>query len=283
MTQTILVTGASGTVGRELSRLLVEAGATVGRATSRVAGEGQAHLDFVTGAGTEAALTGVDAVFLMSPPGHANQYELLGPVISAARTAGVRKVILMTAMGADADPTSPFRKLELQLETSGMAWNVIRPNWFMQNFNSYWLHGITHAGAIQLPTGDAKGSFIDTRDIAASAAALLRTSDHDNRAFDLTGEEALDHHEVARILSREADRTIRYEEVSPDAMRAGLLGAGLPAEYAEMMLGILGYFKLGYAERITDAVKVITGHVPRTFSAYAKDHRAAFVEAAVAH
>ncbi|WP_411281114.1 NAD(P)H-binding protein [Gemmatimonas sp.] len=277
LVKTILVLGASGTVGSELSRLLEAAGHTTRRATSRASGPGQVHVNLVTGEGIADALMGADAAFLMSPPGHVNQDELLGPVIEQARTHGVQKVVLMTAMGADADPSTPMRKAELALEASGISWNVIRPNWFMQNFNSYWLHGITHAGAIQLPTGNAKGSFIDTRDIAVVAADLLQRSEFDDREFDLTGGDALDHNAVARILSTAAGRPIRYEEITPDAMRAGLLSAGLPAPYSEFMLIILNYFKLGYAERVTDAVQTIIGRAPRTFAAYASEYRDAFV------
>jgi uncharacterized protein YbjT (DUF2867 family) len=182
----------------------------------------------------------------------------------------------MTAMGADADPTAPMRKLELHLEASGLTWNVIRPNWFMQNFHTFWLHGIKTANAIQLPTGDAKGSFIDARDIAAVASVLLTTDRFDNQAFDLTGDEQLDHTQVAALLSAELGRTIRYEDITPETMRPGLLAAGLPAAYADFLLLILGYFKLGYSERITTAVQDITGKAPRRFADYAREYRAAY-------
>ena len=84
---------------------------------------------------------------------------------------GVRKLVLMTAMGANADEAAPLRKAEVHLIQSGLAYNIIRPNWFMQNFNTFWLHGILNGGTIALPVGQAKGSFIDARDIAAVAAA----------------------------------------------------------------------------------------------------------------
>ncbi|HYW29992.1 MAG TPA: NAD(P)H-binding protein [Gemmatimonas sp.] len=273
---TILVLGASGTVGSELSRLLESAGHTVRRATSRTPGAGQVGLDLVTGEGVANALDGANAAFVLAPPGHVNQDELLGPVIEQARIRGIEKVVLMTAMGVDGDESLPLRKAELQLERSGLAWNVIRPNWFMQNFNSYWLHGITHAGAIQLPVGAGKGSFIDTRDIAAVAALLLQRGEFDNQAFDLTGGEALDHYEVARILSAEAGRAIEFEDVAPEAFRRKLLSAGMPAPYTELMLVLLHNFKLGHSERTTDAVQRITGRAPRTFQAYARDYRDAF-------
>jgi uncharacterized protein YbjT (DUF2867 family) len=268
---TFLVIGATGTVGSELACLLESAGHTVRRATSRNAGPGQVHLDLTTGAGLSQALSGADGAFLLSPPGHTNQDVLLGPVIEAASAHGVGKIVLMTAMGADADPSAPMRCLELQLEASGLTWNVIRPNWLMQNFHTFWLYGIRTQGAIQLPTGSAKGSFLDARDIAAVAAALLTGDRFANRAFDLTGDEALDHAQVAALLCAELGHPIRYDDITPELMRPGLLAAGLPEAYADFLLLILHYFKLGAAERITAAVKDITGYAPRRFAQYAHD------------
>lgn len=270
----ILVVGASGTVGAALSSLLEAESHTVRRATSRSASaNGQVALDLVTGSGIEAAVAGVDGVFLLSPPGYTNQDVLLPPVIDAARAHGVSKVVLMTAMGADADESAPLRKVERHLEASGLSYNIIRPNWFMQNFQSYWLSPILATGQIVLPTGTAKGSYIDAQDIAAVAAVLLTTDSYANRAFDLTGREALDHEQIAAILTAESGRAVSYIDVDSDTMRGHLLQAGLPADYAEFLLLILGYFKLGYAERTTDAVAQITGTPSRTFAEYARQHR----------
>ena len=101
-------------------------------------------------------------------------------------------------------------------------------------------------------------------------------SDFDNREFDLTSAEALNHDQVAAMLSQASGRVIAYEEITPEAMLQGLLGADLPRPYAEFMLVILGYFKAGYAERVTDAVASIAGRAPITFAQYAKDHRSAW-------
>lgn len=273
-----LVIGASGTVGTELVRQLRSRGQQVLQATSRTPTQpDQVQLNLLTGAGVVAAFAQADRAFLLSPPGHVNQHELLNPLIDAAAAGGLKKLVLMTAMGANADDSLPLRQAELHLERSGLAWNVIRPNWFMQNFNSYWLAGINQQSRILLPAGKAKGSFIDARDIAAVSAELLTRSDFDNREFDLTSAEALDHDQVAAILSQASGRVIAYEEITPEAMLQGLLGAGLPRPYAEFMVVILGYFKAGYAERVTDAVASITGRAPITFAQYAKHHRTAWV------
>ncbi len=254
--------------------LLTAAGHVVRRATSRVAAEpGQVHLDLSAGTGHDVALAEVDRVFLLSPPGRTNQDALLNPLVGAAHTHGVEKIVLMSAMGADADESAPLRRAERHPEASGIAYNIIRANWFMQNFQTFWLQPILVEGKIILPTGSAKGSFIDARDIAAVAAALLTSRDHDNQAFDLTGGEALDHDEVAALLSRESGRTITYLDVPSEAMamRTPLLQTGLPADYVEHLLMILGYCKLGYAERTTDAVERITGAAPRRFADYAHE------------
>jgi uncharacterized protein YbjT (DUF2867 family) len=125
--------------------------------------------------------------------------------------------------------------------------------------------------------GAAKGSFIDARDIAAVASRLLTSEPFANQEFDLTGPRALDHAEVAEILTRTTGKTITFNDITPEAMLQGLLGAGLPKDYAEFLVLILGYFKAGYAERTTDAVQQITGHAPRTIEQYAKDYRASWV------
>jgi len=183
--------------------------------------------------------------------------------------------VLMTAMGANAADT-PFRRVEQELAASGLAYNIIRPNWFMQNFQTFWLHGINASNTIALPAGTAKTSFIDARDIAAVAARLLTTHDQDGREFDLTGPEALTHDDVARILSKEAGRDIRYQDIDPGVLRKGLLAGGVPADYTEFLLVILGFLKQGYSERTTDDVEKLLGRKPIAFTRYARDARAAW-------
>lgn len=277
-----LVIGANGTVGSELVRRLGERGHQVLKATSKPVADAtqEVHVNLVTGAGLSQAFAEVEQAFLLSPPGYTNQDELLKPVIDAAKAQGVRKLVLMTAMGANADEAAPMRKAEVHLINAGLAYNIIRPNWFMQNFNTFWIQGILEHGKIFLPVATAKGSFIDARDIAAVAANLLSGNAFDNREFDLTGGVALDHDAVAKILSHETGKNITFQDIPPDEMRKGLLQAGVPAPYAEFLLMILGYFKAGYSERTTDSVQTILGRAPGTLEQYAKDYRSAWLTAA---
>ena len=278
---TYLVIGASGTVGSNIVKDLVAQGHQVRATTSRKDNTGKRGavetvlLNLATGEGIAAALKGVDGAYLLAPPGYADQQKLLSPIVAEAKRQKTGKVVLMTAMGANAADT-PFRRVEQELEASGLRYNIVRPNWFMQNFQTFWVHGINGEGKISLPAGNAKTSFIDARDIAAVAVRLLTTDDQDNKAFDITGPESLTHAEVAAILSKETGRQIGYQDIDPDVLRKGLLAGGVPADYTEFLLVILDFLKQGYAERTTNEVKNLLGREPIGFARYAKDSRAAW-------
>ena len=283
--KTYLIVGGSGTVGSEIVRILREQGHAVRATTSRREAVGtregveRVYLDVGTGEGIAKAFEGIDRAFLLAPPGYADQHAILSPLVAEAKRRKVEKVVLMTAMGANAADT-PFRRVEVELERSGLAYNIVRPNWFMQNFNTFWVGGIRDHGKIQLPAGTAKTSFIDARDIAAVAARLLTTNDVDNRDFDLTGPAALTHADVARVIGKAIGREVRYEDIEPDVLRQGLLAAKLPADYVEFLLVILGFLEQGYAERTTTTVRELLGHDPISFEVYAQQHRDAWKKAA---
>lgn len=280
----VLVIGARGTVGSEIVKLLSAQGHTVFKAThNEPTDPQQVKLDVHTGEGVDAAFAQVERAFLMAPPGDPRQDKLLKPLIAAAQRQGLSKVVLMTAMGADAVESAPMRQAEIALEQSGLNYAIVRPNWFMQNFHTFWLAGILQDQRIALPTGTAKGSFIDARDIAAVASHLLTSdrAEHSQQAFNLTGSESLDHDVVAAHLSQVAGYPIRYEDTEPEIVKAGLLQAGLPEDYSDFLLMILDAFKQGYSAPITSAVKDITGKDPIRFEQYAQDFAAQWQRQAV--
>ncbi|MGE4133318.1 MAG: NmrA family NAD(P)-binding protein [Bdellovibrionales bacterium] len=271
----ILVVGASGMVGSELVRRLKSDGYKVRSTTSKAVKNSneQVHINLATGEGIKDAFEGVDRAFFLSPPGYADQYAMLSPLIQESKRRGLKKVVLMTAMGANAVETSPFRRAELDLERAALNYNIIRPNWFLQNFHTFWMHGISTQDKILLPAGQAKVSFIDARDIAATAAVLLTSDKFDRQAFDLTGPESIDHAQVASAISRIAGRKISYEDIAPEAFTEGLKGAGLPRDYVQFLGMIMGFLKEGYNERRTNSVKEITGQAPRSIENYVNDYQ----------
>ena len=273
----ILVVGASGTVGSEVTAQLRRQGHDVVRTTSQPApASDQRSFDIATGRGLDGLFDGIERAFFMVPPGLTNQDELLRPLIDGAKAAGLQKVVLMTAIGVNASDEIPFRKAELYLEQSGLTWNVIRPNWFMQNFHTYWMKGILEENRVFLPVGDGRASFIDARDIGASAAALLTDDRLANREFDLTGPESLTHAEAADLIREVSGRPVSFQDITPDEALKRFLDSHLPPAYAEFLVTILGYLKAGAVAYRNDAVREITGREPIRFAQYARDHRAAW-------
>jgi uncharacterized protein YbjT (DUF2867 family) len=275
----ILVIGASGTVGSGVAALLKQQGhqirTTTGKAAAATADKVHVNLD--RGDGVREAFEGVDRAFLLSPSGYADQHRILSPLIAEATRRGLKKVVLMSAFGADASDEAPLRRAELELERSGLTYNIIRPNWFMQNFNTFWVQGIREQGVLGLPVGDAKTSFIDARDISAVAARLLTSDDLNNRAFNLSGPESIGHAQVASAIAEVTGKQVKFVDIEPAQLKQGLLGAGLPADYAEFLVTIMGYLKAGYNAAVTGDVKLVLGREPIGFQQYAKDFREAWV------
>ena len=275
----ILVVGSSGMVGSALVKILRKAGHSVRETTSRkdnAKGHDRVYINLATGENVHAAFDGIDKAFLLSPPGFADQYGMLSPLIQEAKRRGLKKVVLMTAMGANAVETAPFRRAELELESSGLNYNIIRPNWFLQNFNTFWVHGIKQDNVIALPAGTAKVSFIDAQDISEVAAKLLTSDKWNNKDFDLTGPVAVDHKQVAEAIGKIVGRQITYKDIAPEVLKSGLVGAGLPVDYVDFMIMIFGFLKEGYSARTTDAVKEITGKDARSLADYVKENKLAW-------
>lgn len=270
---TTLVIGANGVVGPEVVKLLKQQGRNVRRSTRRATvSADEVQLDLITGAGLQSAFQGVDRAFMLAPRGlGADVDKIFDPVIKEVKKQGVRKIVLMTGLGLGHDDNVPMRKVELLVERCGIAWNVIRPSWFLQNFNTGWLPGIQATGKIQLPIGQAKASFIDVRDIAAVAVKLLFSDEHNNQTFDLTGPEALGMTEVATQLTAVSGRQITFDDISPDAIRQALSSKGAPAYQIESLLELYHEYKDGVHALLNDSVLKITRNKPRSLRQYAKE------------
>jgi uncharacterized protein YbjT (DUF2867 family) len=275
MSGKIFVLGATGNVGAPLVAELVAKGEKVKAATRNatpVKGAEAVKFDIADPSTHAEALDGVDRVYLLVPAGHLNVKELLIPFIEKAAAKKI-KIVLQTALGVDASDDIPYRQVELFLEKSGTPFVIFRPNWFADNFHTYWIHGVK-AGTIAVPAASGKSSFIDARDIAASAAAALTSSKFDGKAYNLTGPEALSYGDAAEVLSKATGRKIAYTPVEDAAFVKMLTGAGVPADYASFLASIFHPVREGWTAEISTAVKDLTGKTPRTVAQYAKDHAA---------
>lgn len=273
----VLVLGANGNVGAPLVKALLARGERVKAATrsgKAVGGAEGVRFEYNDKTTYDAAFEGVDRAYVMLPGGNMAVTGMLDPVIAEAAKRKV-KVVLQSVIGVDADDSIPYRQVELALERSGTPYVILRPNWFSDNFHTYWLSGIQH-GVISVPAADGKSSFIDVRDIAESAAAALTSTQFDGRAFNLTGPEALSYGDAAAILSKVAGLTIAYKPIDDEAFVGILTGAGVPEDYARFLAAIFHPVREGWTALVSPDVKTLTGKAPRSLAAYAADHAALF-------
>jgi uncharacterized protein YbjT (DUF2867 family) len=286
----ILVTGAGGTVGSEVLKQLREQGAKVRAgfnnpekaAAAKKQGIDSVVLDFSDRASVGAALKGVDKVFLLGPT-VPNQTELENNVVEEAKKAGVKHIVKLSVLDAPAEKFTLakwHRAVERNIEDSGMAYTFLRCNEFMQNTINYYLPSIKSDGAFYLSTKDSKVSPVDVRDIAAVAVKALTTTGHENKAYDLTGPEALNHNQMAQKLSAASGRQIKYVDIPAEAYKEGAVAAGIPDWYAELLLNLYAFYEQGRAQQVSNDVERVTGRKARSFDDFARDHAQAFKAAA---
>lgn len=277
-TRTItLVSGATGTVGRHVIAELIRAGHHV-RALSRRPETISPHaqlepvrFDYLDPASFGPALTGAERLFLLSPTGYVDSAGLTGRFVDAALGC-VAKVVLITAQGVEASETIPHRQLELRVERSARSHVILRPTWYADNFHTFWRPWIQAHGVIPLPAAASRTAFIDARDVAACAASALTSDEHDGRTYVLTGPTASTYEEAAVVLSAASQRPIRYVDVSDEEFERDAIREGMPPAYAKMVVGLLAGVRAGNTAEVTDAVRVLTGHAPRSLMEYAAEH-----------
>ena len=282
----VLVTGATGNVGSRVVRELRDRGVTV-RAFVRDPGKAAAMLgdgvelvpgDFSDRASVRRALKGVDCIFL----GCANdpqQVEYETGVIAAAAAAGARRIVKLSALGANIGSPLAFwdwhGRIEERLRASGVPAVVLRPSFYMTNLLGM-AEGVRHEGALFAPAGGARISMVDPRDVAAVAAVALITDGHEGQTHVLTGTEAITYERVAGELSAVTGRRVRFVPVPDEAARQALVGAGLPEFVAQQLITLFGLLRRGAHEQTTATVRALTGHEPRSFAEFARDHAGFF-------
>ena len=276
----ILVTTPNGKVGREVAAQLLAQDQEIRLAAhtpekAKKAFSGTSNVDIVPFDFTDeetitAALAGVDALYLASPG--EGDVDAVRRVVDLAKEAGVERVVRLSAMGVERSD-NPLRQVEQYIEASGLTWTHLRPNWFMQNFSTTSAEGVREHGVIAEPAGEAKTSFIDTRDIAAMAVKALTEEGHHEQAYSLTGEHAYDRYEVAEVLSEATGKEVHYEALSEETFQERMSGAGMPGEYLELMTNLYQAVRAGYTAETTDTFARVTGRAPTSLKQFAQDHK----------
>src|SRR5438477_702728 len=275
----ILVTGASGTVGREVVKALGAASARF-RAGYRTrpqnlpTGVDAVALDYDKPETIRPALAGVETLFLLS-----NTVAYERGVVDEAKKAGVRRIVKLSVLGAEKEEYT-FAKwhgaIEKHIESSGLVWTFLRPTGFMQNVINYMAGTIRSQGAIYSSAGEARIAHVDARDIGAVAARVLTAGSHGGQAYALTGPAALTYSQVAETLSRVLDKPVKYVPITPEQYKQAAVGAGTPAGYADALVDLERHYKAGGASVVSPAVKQLTGRDPIPFEQFAREHASAW-------
>lgn len=280
LSEKILITGATGKVGSEVVRLLAGEGVEVKAATRRPDRAGSlgggvevVELDYDRAETYDAAVEWADRLFLVPPPFAPNAHERLASFVDWAVQAGCEHLVSLSGMGVDAREDLPLTKLERHVERTGVAFTFLRPNVYMQNFHPGFLgREIREEGTFHIPAADARVSLVDARDVAAVAAEVLTTRDHVGRSYTLTGPEALDHYEAARVISEAAGREVRYVSSDDADLASRLRDRGWEDDQVEVVLDFFRTIRGGARAGVSGDVEAVLGRPPTSFSAFAGEH-----------
>lgn len=272
---TILVTTPRGKIGSEVATLLRErripvrlAAHSVEPTRERFPGFDVVPFDYADPSTFDAALDGVTAVYLAAPADSPAVHER--QFVAAAKRSGASKIVKLSALGVE-NTEAPLRQVEKYVESSGLAWTILRPTWFNQNFATAHREAI-RAGHLAEPAGNAKTAFVDARDVAAVGVEALTKSSHGGRTYTLTGPELLDRHRVAKLLSEAIGRSVTYTPIDDARFRAAASGTS----HVDLLSALYAGVRAGATERKTNTVEEILGRAPISFAAFARDYRASW-------
>jgi uncharacterized protein YbjT (DUF2867 family) len=282
MADTILITGSTGNVGSQVVKQLSSFNGSVRAA---VQSKNRAddikntkaelvEMNFNKSDTIEAAFKDIQKVFLLTPfvP---DMVEMSKSLIREAKKANVNHIVKQSAFGSDLEDGITMNKLHRQveeaIESSGINYTFLRPMSFMQNYLGH-SDSIKSQGVFYAPLIDSRTSFVDVRDIAAVAVEALTKSGHENKAYNITGPEAVSNYDIANILSKTTDRKITYVNISDDEARKGMKENGMQEWTINALMELYNFQKAGKASHVSLDVERVTNRKPISFEQFAKDY-----------
>jgi len=278
MSRTVLVLTATGTTGSAtVTALGRHPGITVRAATrdpskaSFPAGVEAVAWSYDDASTWAPALAGVEALYLALPAFRPDEVEVGQGIIAAAKAAGVRKIVKLSAQGVENAPETGHRRLELAIEASGLEWIHLRPSFFFENFIEFYGATIKGDGAIYLPAGEGRTGFIAADDIGEAASVALLGS-ATGEAWNLTGPESLTHAEVAAALTSALGRPIRYVDIPGQAFADTLRAYGSNDLAVATMSGLYEMVRAGWTGGLSPDLQRAIGRAPTPFARWATAH-----------
>lgn len=283
----ILITGASGNVGKEVLKQIAETGVAVraafqsaGKAASAPSGVEVVTMDYNQPETLRAALRDVDRVFLVGPP-TSDLPAMERKAVDEIKRSGAPHIVKLSAMGGrNAIFPRQHADSEDYIKSTGVPYTFLRANGFMQNFVNYNAGTINTQNAFYGSQGEGEVSHIDIRDVGAVAVRVLTEEGHQGKAYELTGPEALTNGRIAQILSDDVRREIKYINLTDEQLKQAMIASGVPEWSVTAVTDLQRLYREGGASAVSGGVEQLLGRKPTSFEQFSRDHRAAFQRAA---
>lgn len=282
MESNLLITGATGTIGQYLVKLLKEEGAAF---KALVRSEEKAQQlqeqgirtflgDLEDAASLKEAMRGVDKLFLLSAAS-LSQVQQQRNAIEVAKVSGVKHIVKVSALGTSLSAPTQLGRMhahtEAEIRKAGFEWTFLHPHSFMQNLFSN-SQTIRRANAFYARHGKGKYSPVDARDIAQAAARVLTSDGHEGKTYVITGPEAVSMKDVARTLELLLDREIRFIPITHEENRKKRKESGAPEWLAHDLAELDSLFVNGKAGEVSPDFEVLTGRRGTSLRQFIEDH-----------
>jgi uncharacterized protein YbjT (DUF2867 family) len=280
----ILVTGATGNFGGTTAQYLQQKNIPFRAAArhletlkKRFASETDlATFDWDKPETFSEILKGITTVYLVPPPVVTNDFHTKAkPFIEAAKTAGVKHIVAMTALYSD-NPDSIFYGTEALVRNSGIDFTIIRPSFVFQNFLNQFLQSVRE-GVIVAPSEKGKTSYVDIRNVGEAAAIVLENpAAHAGKIYAITGSEALTHAQMADIFSKQLSKQVVHISPSAEEYKKKLASLNVPDPLYEFLAVLYGTIAKGQWEEVSNDYTLLTGKKPNTFADFVKENKKVF-------
>jgi uncharacterized protein YbjT (DUF2867 family) len=279
MKETIFVTGATGNVGREVVKHLLQGGCKV--IASRLPHEKTEDsenlkyviFDFTDPNTWDPCLEGVSKLFLMRPPHIAKIKRDMYPFLKYIKDKGINQVVFLSVQGVEKNKIVPHRKVEDFVRELEIPYTFVRPSFFMQKLTTTHLSEIRDERMVFVPTGKGRTNFIDVRDIGEVMARMFFDKKHINQAYTITGEISYSYKEVAEHLTKGLGRDILFINPNPISFVSHHLKKGRALAMTLVMLALYSVVKSGNGDISTSTSQEILGRKTRSLDEFIEDHK----------
>lgn len=277
----VFITGATGNIGSELisfltpfsSKLNVIAGVRKIEKAKKYFHENSnlqfRSFDFENKETFSSGFEGIDILFLLRPPHISEVEKYFKPLLESAQKNGIKKVIFLSVQGAEKSKVIPHNKIERLIRSMDFDWIFVRPSYFMQNLTTSLAKEIKNKKSLTLPSGNGVFNWVDTKNIGEATAELIANfENHQNKAFEITGDENLTFGEVVELMNEVLPSPVIYKSINPIRFYFKKKKEGLSAGYA-MVMTILHFLpRLQKAPLVSNSFRELTKKNPTSIRAF---------------